>query len=63
MARWTCPTCGRSLEAAPSAAPPFCSARCRLVDLHRWLTEQYSLPTERDEPPDDDAARTDGNHV
>jgi endogenous inhibitor of DNA gyrase (YacG/DUF329 family) len=28
---------------------PFCSQRCRLVDLHRWLNETNSLPIEREE--------------
>jgi endogenous inhibitor of DNA gyrase (YacG/DUF329 family) len=33
---------------------PFCSQRCRQVDLGRWLDERYGLPfvSERD-PPDD----------
>ena len=26
---------------------PFCSDRCRRVDLRRWLGEQYSVPVER----------------
>jgi len=33
---------------------PFCSPRCRLVDLGRWLDEGYSLPTEPEkESPDE----------
>jgi endogenous inhibitor of DNA gyrase (YacG/DUF329 family) len=40
---------------------PFCSERCRLVDLHRWLSEEYRVPAaspatgegaEEDEPGD-----------
>ncbi len=30
---------------------PFCSERCRLIDLRRWLDERYSIPVE----PDPDA--------
>ena len=30
---------------------PFCSERCRMVDLGRWLGEQYSVPHE---PTDED---------
>jgi endogenous inhibitor of DNA gyrase (YacG/DUF329 family) len=30
---------------------PFCSERCRRIDLNRWLTEEISIPL--DEPPDD----------
>jgi endogenous inhibitor of DNA gyrase (YacG/DUF329 family) len=28
---------------------PFCSERCRLADLGRWLSEGYRVPGERDE--------------
>jgi uncharacterized protein len=35
---------------------PFCSERCRSIDLNRWLDESYSLPDipdpEDDETPD-----------
>ncbi len=43
--RWlTCPVCQVRFCASQSEALPFCSARCRLVDLGRWLEEQYGLP-------------------
>jgi endogenous inhibitor of DNA gyrase (YacG/DUF329 family) len=53
MALLTCPTCLRRFDTAHSDALPFCSGRCRLVDLHRWLTEQNTLPIEREDAPDD----------
>jgi endogenous inhibitor of DNA gyrase (YacG/DUF329 family) len=28
---------------------PFCSSRCRQIDLRRWLGEEYGLPIERQE--------------
>ena len=34
---------------------PFCSQRCRSVDLGRWLEEKYGLPVEAEEegePPE-----------
>lgn len=36
--------------AAPTANDhfPFCSARCRGVDLGKWLDEGYSVPVEAD---------------
>jgi uncharacterized protein len=42
-----CPTCRRDVEWSP-ASPyrPFCSDRCRLVDLGGWLTEQHKIPDE-----------------
>jgi endogenous inhibitor of DNA gyrase (YacG/DUF329 family) len=51
-----CPTCEREFTAAESTALPFCSERCRLIDLGRWLDEGYFLPVvpdpEADESPE-----------
>jgi len=48
-----CPTCKRPVEwSADSAYRPFCSERCKLIDLGAWLTEQHKIP---DESPTDAA--------
>lgn len=39
-----CPTCEREFDPQESPAKPFCSERCRLVDLGRWLDEAHGLP-------------------
>ena len=36
-----CPICGK--PATPEHRP-FCSARCRQVDLGRWLSGDYVIP-------------------
>ena len=36
-----CPICGKPAE---QAFLPFCSPRCRDVDLNRWLTGRYVVP-------------------
>ena len=36
-----CPICG---DAAETAFRPFCSARCRDVDLGRWFDAAYAVP-------------------
>lgn len=41
-----CPVCGKQFDPESSPAMPFCSNRCRLLDLRRWLDEQYGLPYE-----------------
>ncbi|MCB1885320.1 MAG: DNA gyrase inhibitor YacG [Geminicoccaceae bacterium] len=47
-----CPTCGK--PAVPDFKP-FCSARCRDVDLGRWLEGAYAIPAvEADEDEDDE---------
>jgi len=43
-ARVRCPTCQRELEWQNAPFKPFCSERCRLVDLGAWLTEQRAIP-------------------
>jgi endogenous inhibitor of DNA gyrase (YacG/DUF329 family) len=32
---------------------PFCSRRCQLIDLGRWLDEEHGLPVESDEEEED----------
>lgn len=52
----TCPTCNKRFsdpsEEALRRALPFCSPRCKMADLGRWLGGEYSIPTE--ERPSDD---------
>jgi uncharacterized protein len=47
-----CAICERQFDPAQSPAMPFCSERCRQIDLGRWLREAYSVPVERD--PDEE---------
>ena len=58
--RIQCPTCRRELDWESAPFRPFCSERCRLVDLGAWLTEQRAIPgdsptasasDDSDEPP------------
>jgi endogenous inhibitor of DNA gyrase (YacG/DUF329 family) len=42
-----CPICKKPVRSRPeNAAFPFCSSRCKQVDLGRWLDEAYRLPAE-----------------
>jgi uncharacterized protein len=52
-----CPTCGRSIEwSEQSPFRPFCSERCRIIDLGAWLTEKHVIASDESEPtPDPDA--------
>jgi len=49
-----CPICAKSFQPDQSEALPFCSPRCKQVDLGRWLGEQYNLPRapEEESPPE-----------
>ena len=44
MATLKCPICGKVFSAGESPAMPFCSHRCRQMDLGRWLDEKHTLP-------------------
>jgi len=49
-----CPTCRRPVEwSDASLYRPFCSDRCRLIDLGAWLTEQHKLPGEAGTDPEE----------
>jgi len=42
-----CPTCQRPVEwSSASVYRPFCSDRCRLIDLGAWLSEKHKIPDE-----------------
>ena len=45
-----CPRCGTPMEWGPAAHfRPFCSERCKLIDLGAWATERYRMPENSDE--------------
>lgn len=41
-----CPTCGKQVEYSGNEFRPFCSERCKLLDLGAWADEEYKLPAE-----------------
>ena len=39
-----CPQCGKSSEyRADNPSRPFCSPRCKLIDLGAWAEERYAI--------------------
>ncbi|HVR76685.1 MAG TPA: DNA gyrase inhibitor YacG [Planctomycetota bacterium] len=63
---YSCPTCKKPVTLG-SKSFPFCSERCRLVDLGAWLTEKYAVPgpplgpEERRLPPGAEDQNPDGD--
>ena len=47
-----CPICEKLFDPDNSPAMPFCSERCRLTDLSRWLDERYTLSDATEEKPE-----------
>jgi uncharacterized protein len=54
-----CPICAKEIDAR---FKPFCSNRCKLVDLNSWLTGNYAIPVESDEDEDGDGVQA-GIHL
>lgn len=50
-----CPTCGAAVVWSPQSRwRPFCSERCRLIDLGEWLQEEKRIPGKPHFPPEQD---------
>ena len=53
--RVKCPTCKRELNWQSATFRPFCSERCKLLDLDAWLAEQHAIPGDADPVPEGSA--------
>ncbi|MBC2730413.1 DNA gyrase inhibitor YacG [Thiobacillus sp.] len=50
----SCPTCGATVTwSVENRWKPFCSERCKMIDLGQWATEKYRVPAEEQEPDDE----------
>ena len=57
MVTVNCPQCGAALSWDQSNPyRPFCSERCKLIDLGQWASESYRVPTDGDHSPSSDEA-------
>ncbi len=58
-----CPICKKSTDSTKDSDFPFCSERCRLLDLGNWASEKYKVSepaldeSEPDEPSPDEPNR------
>ncbi len=44
-----CPTCNKPLKwSEDNPFRPFCSERCRTIDLGAWANEEYKIPEEKE---------------
>ncbi|SDD97006.1 DNA gyrase inhibitor YacG [Paraburkholderia lycopersici] len=51
-----CPTCGKAVRWVPeNRFRPFCSERCKQMDLGAWAAEKYRIGGADDETPPEDA--------
>jgi len=53
-----CPRCGARVSWAGNENRPFCSEKCRLIDLGRWADEDYRIAGPPALPVDEDDSET-----
>ena len=53
----SCPQCKKpALWSSDNPYRPFCSERCKMIDLGEWASESYRIPVEENkQQPDDEA--------
>jgi endogenous inhibitor of DNA gyrase (YacG/DUF329 family) len=44
-----CPICKNATTWEENPWRPFCSERCKLIDLGKWVTEEYKIPVKTEE--------------
>jgi hypothetical protein len=47
-----CPTCKQDTQYEGNRYRPFCSERCKLIDLGKWASEEFRIPT-KEKPPEE----------
>lgn len=45
----SCPICHKEAEWEGNRFRPFCSERCKLIDLGNWAAESYRVPSKPEE--------------
>ncbi|HYK90937.1 MAG TPA: DNA gyrase inhibitor YacG [Acidobacteriota bacterium] len=48
-----CPRCGKETAFQDNPFRPFCSERCKLIDLGNWLSQTYRAPTRSSDEEED----------
>ena len=47
-----CPVCRKETAWEDNPFRPFCSERCRLLDLGKWASENYRIPGDKKDHPE-----------
>jgi endogenous inhibitor of DNA gyrase (YacG/DUF329 family) len=47
-----CPICKKEAKWDDNPFRPFCSERCRLIDLGKWASDEYRIAGEKKDIPD-----------
>lgn len=57
-----CPTCNNPVRWENNPYRPFCSERCKLVDLGRWVSEEYRVPGQQISTGDSEGSEEQGEN-
>ncbi len=49
-----CPRCGKETETAGTPFRPFCSERCKQIDLGNWISGNYRIPVKDEDENEDE---------
>jgi endogenous inhibitor of DNA gyrase (YacG/DUF329 family) len=53
-----CPICNKAVKPrAKNPSFPFCTQRCKTIDLGKWLNEEYRVPTEEADEDESESER------
>lgn len=59
MSQAPCPICGKPISEAHA---PFCSKRCAELDLHKWLSGSYAIPSAEEDMLGDEESYDEAYH-
>ncbi|HKC53821.1 MAG TPA: DNA gyrase inhibitor YacG [Burkholderiales bacterium] len=60
----SCPRCGAQVAwSLENPYRPFCSERCKLIDLGAWAMEKYRVPVEEDKDAPDAEGQDEGSGI
>ncbi len=54
-----CPICKKETAWKDNPFRPFCSERCRLIDLGKWASEEYRIPEKKKDIPEAEKEKND----
>ena len=61
-----CPTCSKAVDYRQRARNPyfpFCSERCKLIDLGKWVSGEYRIPTASPDEEEDGSPESDDDSL
>lgn len=59
----TCPLCRKQTQWENNIFKPFCSERCKMIDLGKWATGDYAVPVEEDPEDGNNSLRENNSEI